>query len=102
MRKCVKVIFSEHFMSDTEPLQDSLKLLETVNNRQNSLNKTAPVVVLDTNTTGDTGAIFCSLISLLQQHQAEQHCDVYQAVKTVNLARWGVWTNKEKKLLKIL
>ena len=98
VRKCVKVIFSEHFMSDTEPLQDSLKLLETVNNRQNSLNKTAPVLVLDTNTTGDTGAIFCSLISLLQQHQAEQHCDVYQAVKTVNLARRGVWTSQEKLL----
>ena len=95
VRKCVKVIFSEHFMSDTEPLRDSLKLLETVNTRQGSLNKGAPVMVLDTAVTGDTGAVFCSLLALLQQHEAEQHCDVYQAVKTVNMARRGVWSSED-------
>ena len=98
VRKCVKVIFSEHFMSDTEPLRDSLKLLETVTHRLNSLNRAAPVIVLDNSLTADSGAVFCSLLSLLQQHQAEQHCDVYQALKTVNLARRGVWTNQEKLL----
>ena len=98
LRKCVKVIFSEHFMSDTEPLRDSLKLLETVASRQNILNRAAPVIVLDNNLSADTGAVFCSLLALLQQHQAEQHCDVYQALKTVNLARRGVWTNQEKLL----
>ena len=98
LRKCVKVIFSEHFMSDTEPLRDSLKLLETVAARQASLARAAPVIVLDNNLTADTGAVFCSLLALQQQHQAEQHCDVYQALKTVNLARKGVWSNQEKLL----
>ena len=98
VRKCVKVIFSEHFMSDTEPVRDSLKLVETVVHRMNSLNRAAPVIVLDNSLTADNGAVFCSLLTLLQQNQAEQHCDVYQALKTVNLARRGVWTNQEKLL----
>jgi len=98
VRKCVKVIFSEHFMSDTEPLRDSLKLVETVSSRQASVSKAAPVLVLDTAVTADTGAVFCSLLALLQQHQADHHCDVYQAVKTVNLARRGIWSSEDKLL----
>ena len=64
----------------------------------NSLNRAAPVIVLDNSLTADNGAVFCSLLTLLQQNQAEQHCDVYQALKTVNLARRGVWTNQQKLL----
>ena len=98
MRKFVKVIYADNFMSDFENIEDNLTLLETVHTRQNSLNKSAPIFVLDTAVSGSAGAAFCALMTVLQQLEIEQHCDVYQAVKTINMMRQGVWSSPDNLL----
>ena len=85
VRKFVKVIFCENIL-DSEHWQ-TISLLETVHNRLTGLAKT-PVMVLDQEG-GKSGPAFCALMTIFEQNMYEQHCDVYQAVKTVNISIKG-------------
>ena len=99
MRKFVKVIFCDNFLAETDcgsPAGETLSLLETVHGRLGSLPK-SPVMVLDSGG-GEAGAAFCALLTLLEQNVHEQHCDVYQTVKTVNMSMQGVWSSPAKLL----
>ena len=96
VRKFVKVIFCEN-MLDSEPWQ-TISLLETVHNRLTGLAK-SPVMVLDQEG-GKSGTAFCALMTLFEQNMYEQHCDVYQAVKTVNISGEGVTIDRQM-LMKI-
>ena len=98
-RKFVKVIFAESFLTDPDNIEDNLLVLETVETRRKSLNPSAPVFILDTAVTGAAGGSFCALQCVLQQVEQEQHCDVYKAVKTVNMIRRGVWPDTDNLLL---
>ena len=90
VRKFVKVIFCENLL-DSEALH-TISLLETVHKRLTGLAK-SPVMVLDQEG-GKSGTAFCALMTLFEQNMYEQHSDVYQAVKTVNISRGGGMTDR--------
>ena len=98
VRKFVKVIFSETFLSEGESPAESLSLVESVGARNKTISRSAPVIVLDTEVGGAAGAGLCALLTLADQWEQEEHCDVYQAVKTVNMARRGEWSSPESLL----
>ena len=98
VRKFVKVIFSESFMCESESPGESLSLVESVSARTRSMHSSAPVFVLDTDVGGQAGAALCTLLTLADQCEQEEHCDVYQAVKTVNMARRGEWSSPDNLL----
>ena len=98
VRKFVKVIFSETFLSEGESPAESLSLVESVGARNKTISRSAPVIVLDTDVGGTAGAGLCALLTLADQLEQEEHCDVYQAVKTVNMARRGEWSSPESLL----
>ena len=95
MRRFVKVILTDSFITSAGNIEDNVSLLETVDTRHKTINKTAPIFVLDSSLQGAAGASLCALLTIKDQLEAEQHCDVYQAVKTVNLARRGVWSSPD-------
>ena len=99
MRRFVKVIFCDSFMTTGENCEEYLNLLETVDMRRKSLNRTAPIFVLDSSVDGCAGAGLCALMTVRDQLETEQYCDVYQAVKTVNMIRRGEWSSPEHLLL---
>ena len=101
MRKFVKVIFCDNFLGQTDSHLDTgqaLSLLETVHSRMSTLPK-SPILVLDGDG-GEAGTAFCALLTLYEQNIHEQHCDVYQAVKTANMSRQGAWS-KPVKLMQV-
>ena len=96
VRKFVKVIFSETFMSEGESPGESLSLVESISARNKTLSSSqAPIIVLDSGVGGAAGAGLCALLTLADQREQEEHCDVYQTVKTVNMARRGEWTSPQ-------
>ena len=96
VRKFVKVIFSETFMSEGESPGESLSLVESISARNKTLSTSqAPIIVLDSGVGGAAGAGLCALLTLADQREQEEHCDVYQTVKTVNMARRGEWTSPQ-------
>ena len=95
VRKFVKVIFSETFLSEGESSGESLSLVESVRSRCKAISSSGPVIVLDSDVGGTAGAGLCALLSLADQAEQEEHCDVYQAVKTVNMARRGEWRSPD-------
>ena len=100
VRKFVKVIFSETFMSEGESPGDSLSLVESISARNKTLSSSqAPIIVLDSGVGGAAGAGLCALLTLADQREQEEHCDIYQAqlrferhkrVHKLFLNMWGV------------
>ena len=74
-----KVIFCDNMLGPD--ICHTISLMETLHDRLTGLPK-SPILVLDQGG-GKAGTAFCSLMTLLEQNMYEQHCDVYQAVKTV-------------------
>ena len=74
VRKAVKVIYSDSFLSEAERAEESAALVEAVLAR---LQLPGPVLVLDNSPGPGAGAAFCALVAVAQQTEAEQHCDVY-------------------------
>ena len=74
------------FLSEGESPAVSLSLVESVGARNKTISRSAPVIFLDT------------VLTLADHWEQDEHCDVYQAVKTVNIARRGEWSSPESLL----
>ena len=82
-------------VGEGESPAESLSLVGSVGVRNKTISRSAPVIVLDTEVGVAAGAGLCALMTLVDQCEQEEHCDVYQAVKTVNMARRGEWSSPE-------